>query len=114
MGNESKRKTSKPIKYSILFILIHWVVLYPIGMAIDGHPPIPLMIFELPGIIALSCFSELFYPLQISNERIVFIENIIIITGTTITYGLLGFVIGLLLNRKAKMSERSSNNRLRN
>lgn len=74
-------------------------------MAIDGHPPIPLMLLELPGIIAMNWFAKLFYPLHVSNEKVVFIENIICISFTTISYGIIGILFGILLNKKKKTKE---------
>ncbi len=79
---------------------IHWGVLYPVAVAIDGDPPIPLMILQLPGVIALFCFARLLYPLGVSGEIAAFIEGFIWRGTATISYGLMGFVVGLLVNKR--------------
>lgn len=94
-----------PIICSIILIFFHWAVLYPIAVAINGHPPVPLMLLELPGIIAMMLFAKLFYPLHISSEKVVLIENIISVSFTTIYYGTIGFMFGVLLNKNRKTSK---------
>jgi len=95
------RKSSRPIRYCILFILVHWAILYPLAAAIDGHPPIFLMIVEFPAIASLNIFY-LIFPSSIRPfiaDKIVIIETMIGITATTISYGLGGYLIGYWLNR---------------
>jgi hypothetical protein len=79
------------------------MVLYPTAAVIDGHPPLPLMIIEFPALIALSLLSK-FLPLQIRSlisNKIVFIEIIVGVTVTTISYGLFGYLIGRLFNKRS-------------
>jgi hypothetical protein len=84
------QKISNPLKYCSLLILIHWLVLFPIAYYAGGHPPAVYVFFELPTVILLNFFTPM-GP---------FAESIFFIVFPTITYGLLGFLFGIFLNKK--------------
>ncbi len=84
------------MRYCIIFILIHWTILFPITLAVGGHPPAVWAVIELPTAIIYTVFGQSIYSIFRPNE---IIPNIIIfIVLPTITYGLLGYVIGRRVN----------------
>ena len=84
------KNTSRPLKYCLIFILIHWIVLFPIAYVVDGEPPLVYGIIELPTMILFSIFKP--------NGPI--IEPIFFIGLPTITYGFVGYIVGILLNKR--------------
>ncbi len=98
------KKSSTPMRYCILFVFFHWVVLYPIALAIDGHPPIFMMIIDCPTVAAISLFNVILpsSTRSLMAGSIVLVEVIIGVITTTISYGLLGYLIGHLFNRRRR------------
>lgn len=95
-------KTDLPIRLSILFIFFHWAVLFPVALAIDGHPPLPLLFVEMPTVITMYLFSFLL-PSKIGRSFIAeYLLYIIAIPSATISYGLLGYTIGRFIEWRGK------------
>ena len=93
------RTISRPIKYALLFIIIHWAILFPIAYTIDGHPPIPLLILILPSIIAntiVGLFINLIIPkaFLLRTSLFDYLLYIVMIPTNTAFYGLLGYLYG--------------------
>ena len=87
---------SMPKKYCIAFILIHWILLFPISLAIGGHPPLPLMLLYLPTMLVINLIALA----KIHMPAFEHIFLLILIPVNTITYGIIGYTIGLIVQRK--------------
>ena len=88
------KKTSRPMKYSVIFILIHWIILFPIAIVVDGEPPLAYGIIDLPTVILM--------PILKPNGPI--IEPIFFMGLPTITYGFLGYMVGIFRNKRGSKS----------
>ena len=93
---------SRPKKYCLYFILIHWMLLFPISLAIGGHPPIPLMLLYLPTMLAIYLIAIVVAAINI-QPPVRGLEHLflfILIPVNTLTYGIIGYIVGLAVQKK--------------
>jgi len=92
------KNTSRPLKYCLIFILIHWMILFPLAFVVGGHPPIFYAIIDLPTTILMAILKP--------NGPI--IEPIFFIGLPTITYGFVGYIVGILLNKRDRSQQKKT------
>lgn len=87
-------------KYSLIFVILHWILFYLTGYIINGHPPLPLLLLICPVLLVMSIINSLFNSIGIRIGEP--LGGIIFILLATLIYAFIGAAIGSFVERRNK------------